>query len=433
MKHILNVLFVVLVYFVCRGTEVSGASHIEVYPSVRPNLQYSTALEQLVYSEDKTYGYMTYRVESFENDVQLGWATSALDLTIGWKDGKVTGYTESNRKLNGGYDYNLVKESAKQMNVPTYLLEAGVIAHEQQHLSDYEKYSLLGFSGFEKSTADNSRVKQRRAELSDRMEALAMTAELQAMRELVRNSKQSQKSYQKQIDRKRKKIEQQLSQIQELQNQIAQFDNNAQLSNKDIATKKKLEQKLKTLEEKRNAERWDDQLLGLEELVTFGPMSDEELESFMLKMYGDARIDASGTKYVDAYQKYAKQYDEKKKKWQKISLKKQRSALAAAEKNYQPVLMDYFQEHFQKKIDATPDGEETVHVKLPTGRRPVCRPCMVGDTIGQCRYAWCANGKGTPCKNFKRQPGDYIPVNYNNPIEELQKKMDVKENNKSRR
>lgn len=402
-----------MAFWLCSANFAMGAPKVEIKPQTRPSLSYKTTPDTLVYNSDKSWGYMTYHMESFHNSQLAGWVTIGGDLTVSWKDEKITGYSETNRAIVGGYDINLITQAANSANVPVSIVEAGVIGHEKRHVEDHsnKKNSLLSFEGFSGSSADASGIKERRAELSDRMEALAMTAEINAMKTKAKDSQKKVKSIEKSLKR--------ITTIQEQLHNLNDPSNpkNAKKSPEKIEKEiNKLTKELQKLTDNRAKERWDEILPELREAAKYASWTDEQWEALMLEMIGDSRITGSGTKYVDAYNKYAKRYNAKKNRYDKISIKDQEKQLHAAVEKYNPVLEAYFQEHYKQEIAANPSSSGFAEFELPQNVRPVCRPCMMGDTMGNCNYSWCANGKGNRCKDFKAQRGDYIPLDYDDPL-----------------
>lgn len=394
------------------GTAFS-APKIEIKPQPRPDLTYKTTPGEVVYNSDKSWGYWTCKVFAPQYSALAGWVISACDLTVSWKDGKITGYSETNRTITGGYDINVVQMGAQKTGLPLFIVEAGVIAHEKRHVEDHsnKNNSLLSFKGVVDSTASTTGIMERRTELADRMEALAMTEQREAMKKTAKDAANKVKKIEKNINRMNK-IQEQLNILNDPTNP-KNAKKTPEKIEKEIAKLTKKFQKLRDLREKEN---WDANLPDLREGAKFASWTDEQWENALLSLTGDSKISSSGTLYKDAYMKYAKSFNEKKKKHEFVKVNKQAKALTEAVRRHEPALMAYFEEHYKNHIAADPDDSGYITAELPENVRPVCRPCMMGDTIGNCKYSWCANGKGNRCKDFKSQKGDYIPLDYNDPL-----------------
>lgn len=118
-------------------------------------------------------------------------------------------------------------------------------------------------------------------------------------------------------------------------------------------------------------------------------------------------ISGTSVKYADAYRMYVKNASSNEKATSNSFFKKFITSRDEIVDNY---LRDYTEKVF---IPTIKTGEHTSpkELTLPQNRRPVCRPCMLGDTMGKCTYAWCPNYGKQPSE-YKQQPGDYIPINY---------------------
>lgn len=394
------------------GTAFSAPT-IEIKPQPRPNISYKTTPGEVVYNSDKSWGYWTCEVSSSHYAMRAGWVNSAYDLIVSWKDGKITGYSETNRTITGGYDINAVQLGAQNTGLPVSIVEAGVIAHEKRHVDDHsnKKNSLLSFEGFSDSTASTTGIMKRRSELVDRMEALAMTAQRDAMKKAAKDASAKVKSIEKNINQINK-IQEQLNILNDPTNpqNAKQKPENIE---KEIAKLTKNLQKLTALREKEN---WDAILSELREAAKYASRTDEQWENALLLLVGDSKIESSRTLYKNAYKQYAKSFNERKNKYEFVKINKQAKALTDAVISHEPALMAYLEEHYKNHIAANPDNSGYVPAELPINVRPVCRPCMMGDTIGTCSYSWCANGKGNRCKDFKSQKGDYIPLDYDDPL-----------------
>ena len=306
--------------------------------------EYSVQGEELVCTADKKNGYMTYRIKSFQfSKGMAGWVEHAYKLTVKFENGKVKQYAVSDFNSAIQVDHLQIKQVADSHHIPEDFLKKAIFAHEKQHASDHKENenSLISFVGFEKSSAGDSDILKRYAELTDRMEALAMTAQLKTM---------------------------------------------TRIAKKYPATKN---------------------------------MTKEELKQLLFELSGSLPIEVSGTTYEKAYKSYA----------ENKSLKEQKIALKQAIRNHDAALLTYFRNHYQKVVEMDPNIEFESTRGYDTASRPVCRPCMMGDTLGKCKYIWCPNF-GNRHSEFRSQKGDYIPSDYKKPFETKEQNEELKKRKK---
>ncbi len=389
-------------------TPASAAPKIKITPQPFPEHSYQTLPQRLVLKEDFSFGVATHSIFSYHSSQrdqrQAGWAASGYELSFAWNESGYTGFSVSNKTVKGGYDMELVQQTAQQLDVPVWLLESGVIGHEMQHARDFTAYDLLDFTGLGKEfdDIDNSALKQRYAEITDCMEARAMEAELKAMSAAI-NSKIAE------INAQIKKVDADIKTIKKLENKLSQHQkalNSGKtrnlLSDAELAS---VQAELRELQQRRISEDWDAQLLELKSQKNNLTDMKKNAEDIMLRTYGDATITASNTRYVDAYEKYIKN----PAKGNKMSNNKNFQRVQNDNKH---VIDAYLQACTQKLINNKNGSFYTVRIHIPKELRPVCRPCAMRDTWGRCPHPWCVNGLGRNHSEYKHQPGDYIPLNY---------------------
>ena len=130
----------------------------------------------------------------------------------------------------------------------------------------------------------------------------------------------------------------------------------------------------------------------------------QNAETMMLDNYSKSKIAISGTLYTEAYNKYIKTPSLKE---DNMLTEKNFKALILTQEE---ILTDYFKACVTELIaKGKSDFEYTV--TIPKKANPVCRPCMVGDTMGTCKHPWCKN-RNNKHSRYVREKGDYIPMNY---------------------
>jgi len=119
--------------------------------------------------------------------------------------------------------------------------------------------------------------------------------------------------------------------------------------------------------------------------------------------YGKAKIADTEMTYIEAHEKYAK------------------SNLLKMAKEYREELLKGLSNMVNNRVvrkeevyRARSAARVIMHAASDSGR-PVCRPCMWGDSIGKCQFWWCDNS-GEYHSKYKRKPGDYVPNNYAEPF-----------------
>ncbi len=302
--------------------------------------EYSVQGEELVCTADKKNGYMTYRIKTFQfSKGMAAWVEHAYKLMVKFENGKVKQYAVSDFNSAIQFDHLKIKQVAASYNIPEDFLKKAIFAHEKQHASDHKdnENSLISFIGFENSSTGDSGILKRYSELTDRLEALAMTAQLNTM---------------------------------------------TRIAKKYPATKN---------------------------------MTKEELKQLMFELSGSLPIEVSGTTYEDAYKAYA----------ENKTLNAQKKELKEAIKKHDAALMTYFQNHYQRVAEMNPNKEFESTRRYDTASRPVCMPCMMGDTLGKCKYIWCPNF-GNRRSEFRSQKGDYIPSDYEKPFETKKQNEELK-------
>lgn len=158
-----------------------------ILPQPRPDTSYNVTPIRLIRSDDSSLGVATYRIRSFNLGDQAGWTIATEEITVTWKNGQYQGYQVNSSAQRGGYDPATTSQIATKLNIPLDVLESSIIAHEKQHMADHKKYKSLNFIGFEDTSVDNQTLQQRHNEISVRLEARAVSAQINAFYKGISN------------------------------------------------------------------------------------------------------------------------------------------------------------------------------------------------------------------------------------------------------
>lgn len=371
---------------------------------------YQTTPKSITYKADYSFGALTYHVQAVEYQAIFGATTATYNLTVYWGNNGLSGYTVTDKKTFDRYNLDLIKQRAQKYNIPDWLAEAKTRSHEKQHAEDHKKFHLLNFVGFENLNTDKTSILERRANISTVMEARALAAELKGMKQAINK-------HIAEVKQEITKIQAEPKKLQKLEKKLQVHLNAIKSGNtKKILSEKKLSDLVEDIQELQSHRAdWDKNIAALNLKITEYNNLLQNAESLMLRMNENAIIKDSGTRYVDAYNKYIKQGDMENNKAFTAFVQSQTPALDAyfeecvkelkAKKAVSPYTANYSK---LPKFMNSMDFEMTM---LDNNARPVCRPCMWGDTLGKCKHCWCPNYGNVPSK-YAKQPGDYIPQNY---------------------
>ena len=360
-----------------------------ILPQARPDTSYNVTPIRLIRSDDSNLGIATYRIRSFNLGSQVGWAITTEEITVTWKNGQYQGYQVGPSTQTGGYDLAMVEQTAKNWNIPFDVLESSIIAHEKQHMEDLKKYKSLNFIGFEDTSVDNQALQQRHNEIAVLLEARAVSAQINAFYKEIKSTKAKLGTITNQLNNHNKNSSKKVTGKKYDAGKLLNHDQYVALQDES----KKLSGYLDALFKKNKRGQYI--------------LTKEAIEEFVLKLHGDAIISGTSVKYADAYKKYVKDASNKEKATNN-------SFFAKFITLRNEIVDNYLRIYTEKVLIPTiKTGKHTFsqELTLPKNRRPVCRPCMLGDTMGKCKYAWCPNYNNQPSK-YKQQPGDYIPINY---------------------
>lgn len=387
-----------------------AAPKVEITPQDWPELCYKTRAKSITCTRDYSFGALSYNIQASENEPILGVAYSTFDLTIYWDKNGLTGYKTTNKKVEERFNLSLIEQRAKKHNIPNWLSEAGTRAHERQHAKDHKNFNLLNFKGFDTLDTDKTEMIKRRAEISDRMEARAMAAGLEGMKKAI-------KEHITEISRDIKKIQREQEKLKKLEEQLLVHLNAIKEgNNKKILPEKKLSKLVNHIEElQHHSSDWDKNMAELNLKLTEYNNLLQNAEALMLRMSGTTPIIASGTLYVDAYNMYIKQGNMKNDEVFAEFINSQNAALEAYfEESIRELKDKKIASPYTRKYNVLPKEIEAMDFEitiLDDSNRPVCRPCMVGDTMGTCKHPWCKN-RNNKHSRYVREKGDYIPMNY---------------------